>query len=254
MKEKSSSLLEIPSNRPTPKPEFTRSCFASRRGWHPQRFSSITSTIGSLLGFSKKTLKHCLLYEKNTLAAVVLAPFSSSGVIWGYWGFFSWCFWTNPPVVLNIMLYRVIEKAYWKRSSCSCSFSWLLSPNLSVCLIQLKDWLNWPHLIGTTNNSLRSEQRFCSEVMHCQTPMVIDTLILPTHYWLRLQMVDVCWVWGMDRTAVGFRSGTVKFTLSFSFEHNLFKVSSTTSHLARLFFHRLLVSHACEARVHIAQR
>ena len=38
-----------------------------------------------------------------------------------------------------------------------------------------------------------------------------------THYWLSRQMVDMCWVWGIDRTAVGFRYSAAKFTLSFSF-------------------------------------
>lgn len=40
---------------------------------------------------------------------------------------------------------------YRKKSSCLVSRSWLSSLHLSKCLIKLKVWLNWPHLLTIAN-------------------------------------------------------------------------------------------------------
>ncbi len=116
--------------------------------------------------------------------------------------------------------------------------------SLSAHLIKLEEWLIWPHMLGIANKwaqqlAIRTEVLLWSDAL----PDSYDYLCTSSPDTLLAEPADggCVWVWGMDRTAVGFRYGTAKLTLSFFFEQSLQNVSFTVFNQARELFVCLFV-------------
>lgn len=98
---------------------------------------------------------------------------------------------------------------YTKKSSCLVSRSWLSSLHLSECLIKLKVWLNWPHLLTVANKW--AQQLVIGAVLLFWVDSLPDPDNLWTSSdWLSRQMANA-FEWGTNRTSAGFCFGTAVF-------------------------------------------